>query len=67
MHFSLENENHDGSHYDEVYVHTPGKINRNINEEIQFQNMQNHYYGEEFDGGPTQIKTMENPYYDGGT
>ena len=29
--------------------------------------MQNPYYGEEFDGGPTQIKTMENPYYDGET
>ena len=37
----------------------------NIEGKIEYETMQNPYYGGEIDEGPTTIKTIENPYYGG--
>ena len=60
----IETEN-DTNNYDEINEYTPEDIYGNVDEEIEFQTIQNPYYGGDFDDDPTQIKIVENPYYDG--
>ena len=64
--FSTEVEDYDGIYCDEINNQTNEHIYGNINEAIEFQAMENPYYGGEIDDGPTAIKTIQNPYYDGG-
>ena len=60
-----EDSHYDGLNYDEVNYETNENVYGNLDEAIEFQAMQNPYYGGEIDDGPTEIKTIQNPYYDG--
>lgn len=61
----IDNKEEDDDNYDEVNEQQSGEIYGNIDEEIEFQTMQNPYYGGEIDDGPTIVKTSQNPYYGG--
>ena len=63
--FSSEVDDHDGLNYDEINEHPDGSIYGNLEEAIEFETIQNPYYGGEMDDDPTAIKTMQNPYYGG--
>ena len=61
--FLIEIENYDDNDYDEVNEPPSGDIYGDVNEDIEFQTIQNPYYAEELDNGPITIKTIQNPYY----
>ena len=50
--------------YDAINDYATGEIYGNVDEDIEFQNIQNPYYGGDFDDDSVQIKVLENPYYD---
>ena len=60
----IEADNEDDNNYDEVKEYTSEEIYGNADEEIEFQTIQNPYYGGDFDDDPIQLKITENPYYD---
>ena len=49
--------------YDGANNPPTGDIYGDVNEDIEFQTIQNPYYAEELDNGPITIKTIQNPYY----
>ena len=51
----VETENNDGNDYDGVTDQSAGEIYGDINEEIEFQPIQNPYYVGEVDDGPIKI------------
>ena len=54
----------DDNNYDEINDYSPVEVYGNVDEEIEFQTMQNPYYGGDFDDD-VHMKVMENPYYGG--
>ena len=62
---STDTADYDSLNYDEINNQTNENVYGNLDEAIEFQAMQNPYYGGEIDDGPTAIKTIQNPYYDG--
>ena len=60
-----DNEDYDEINYDEINLQSNGNVHGNINEEIEFQTIQNPYYGGEIEDGPIAVKTVQNPYYGG--
>ena len=63
--FSTELDDYDSLNYDEINDQSGRSIYGNIAEAIEFEAMQNPYYGGEMDEEPTAIKTMQKPYYVG--
>ena len=54
----------DDNDYDEINDFSSVEIYGNVDEEIEFQTIQNPYYGGDFDDD-VLMKVVENPYYGG--
>ena len=61
----IDNKEKADDNYDAVNDERSGEIYGNIDDEIEFQTMQNPYYGGEIDDASTIVKTSQNPYYGG--